>query len=45
MSTCTKCNGPLIKLSSMNIKICADCKATFPWKLKAGQEPLVKATR
>ena len=42
---CPKCSGPLVSLTSLNIKLCMDCLAEYENKLKPGQKTLIKATR
>lgn len=39
--TCPKCSGRLITLSSVDRKLCSDCKQYFTWTLKAGQESVL----
>lgn len=35
----------LVKLPSMNKKICADCKKEYEWKLEPDQKPLISSNR
>jgi ribosomal protein L37AE/L43A len=43
---CPECKTTnLLKLPSMNIKICVDCHITIPWYLEDQQQPLIKAQR
>jgi hypothetical protein len=42
---CPICNYSLIRLSSMNKKICTYCNKEFPWELDENQLPLVKYQR
>ena len=42
---CEKCGGlALVHLSSLNIKLCAECKHENPWNLKAGQQSIFGGT-
>ena len=45
-SHCPECNSTkLANFSSFQIKICTTCGVQIPWKLKEGQQPLVKYQR
>jgi hypothetical protein len=39
---CPDCGGPLILLTSQNMKICADCNMRWNWELDEGQKPVYK---
>ena len=39
------CIAQFTYLSSLNVKKCTNCDKEYPWTLKEGQLPLVKATR
>jgi len=39
---CPNCgNVHLILLTSLNLKICADCQTEIPWYLEEKQKPLI----
>lgn len=39
------CNAPFMSQRSYNKKVCYDCGLEYPWVLKPGQQPLIKAQR
>lgn len=42
MSKCRHCGSPsIVRLSSIDKKICADCKQYTEWKLKANQQSVL----
>jgi ribosomal protein L37AE/L43A len=39
---CPKCgNTMLLRLTSLNLKICTDCNIRIPWYLEEGQESVL----
>ena len=44
-TTCPDCKGPLVLLTSQNLKICADCNKHWDWKLDKGQKPIFEAPK
>ena len=38
-------NTNLLRLASLNMKICTDCCITIPWVLTPGQESLIQGQR
>lgn len=43
---CPECRSDaVVGLRSMNLKICSDCKAEWPWTLAPGQKPLIAPSR
>ena len=44
--TCSHCGSDaVVRLSSTQETLCADCRKVTPWKLKPGQPPLVTSNR
>lgn len=44
IKTCD-CGGALVNLTSMNKRICSDCKKEYEWNLDEGQKPLISSNR
>ena len=43
---CSKCGSKaLLHFTSLNIKICDDCKHEMPWNLDPGQKPMFEKTK
>ena len=34
---CPYCGGPVVMLSSIDVKLCADCKKELPWVLSENE--------
>lgn len=46
MTACPKCgNTRLVRLSSLQVMLCPDCKTETPWPLREGQKPLIGSNR
>jgi len=42
---CPVCNKGMLLLTSMNKKICVDCRKEYPWHLGKDQKPLIQHQR
>lgn len=43
---CQQCgNREVVRLSTLRMVICPDCKTETPWPLKDGQPPLINSQR